>query len=110
MTPEEEEANFMQLIMRLQSTAWMMLGKVMNPMTGGIEKNLDAAKGAIDVLIMLKNKTSKNLSSTEQSFLDSTIQQLELNYIETIKKDDAKIIDSGDDEILSEEKKDTKNN
>ena len=84
------EAQFMQLIMSLQSSAWMMLGKVMNPLTGKIEKNLDGAKTSIDTLMMLKEKTKGNLSKTEEDFLSNALQQLQLNYIDESKKHEAK--------------------
>ena len=70
------EAQFMQLVMTLQSSAWMMLGKVTNPATGKIEKHLDAAKATIDTLMMLKEKTRGNLSKTEEDFLSNALQQL----------------------------------
>jgi hypothetical protein len=85
MKKEELEAQFMQLTLGLQSSAWLLLGKAMNPMTGKTEKNLDGAKATIDTLIMLKEKTKGNLSQTEEQVLSNTIQQLELNYIEEVK-------------------------
>lgn len=86
MKKEEIEAQFMQLVMGLQQSAWTLLGKAMHPITGKIEKNLDAAKATIDTLIMLKEKTKGNLSQTEEQFLSNSIQQLELNYIEEVKQ------------------------
>jgi len=79
---EKNEAIFMQLIMGLQSSAWMLLGKVANPMTGKVEKNLEAAKGTIDTLIMLKEKTKGNLTKVEEDYINNTINQLQLNYVE----------------------------
>ncbi len=76
------EAQFMQLVMGMQSSAWMMLGKTINPMTGTIEKNLEAAKSIIDTLLILKAKTKGNLSRTEDSFLSNAIQQLQINFVE----------------------------
>jgi len=81
------EAQFMQLVMSLQSSAWMMLGKTMHPLTGKIERNLDAAKSAIDTLIMLKAKTKGNLAKSEESFLSGAIQQLQINYVEELKNE-----------------------
>ena len=85
MNKEELKAQFMQMILGLQSSAWLLLGKTMNPITGKIEKNLDGAKATIDTLIMLKEKTKGNLSKTEEQVLSNTIQQLELNYVEETK-------------------------
>lgn len=80
-----QEALFMQLVVGLQSSGWMMLGKTPNPITGKIEKDLDAAKATIETLRMLKTKTRGNLSKTENDYLSNSIQQLQLNYVEESK-------------------------
>jgi len=79
---EKHEAMFMQLIMGLQSSAWMLLGKVANPVTGKVEKNIEGAKATIDTLMMLKEKTKGNLSKVEEDYINNTISQLQLNYVE----------------------------
>ena len=84
----KNEAIFMQLIMGLQSSAWMLMGKVANPVTGKVEKNLEAAKATIDTLIMLQEKTKSNLTKVEEDYLNNTISQLQLNYVE--EKGDSK--------------------
>ena len=84
----KNEAIFMQLIMGLQSSAWMLMGKVANPVTGKVEKNLEAAKATIDTLIMLQEKTKSNLTKVEEDYLNSTISQLQLHYVE--EKGDSK--------------------
>jgi len=82
---EENDGRFMQLVLGLQSSAWMLLGKVANPMTGKIEKNLDAAKATIDTLEVLKEKTKGNLSKNEEDILTQSLSQLQLNYVEEVK-------------------------
>ena len=77
---------FIQLVIGLQSTAWIALGKVENPRTKKIEKNLPLARESIDTLLMLKEKTKGNLNETEKGILEQPLQQLELKYIEEIKK------------------------
>lgn len=79
---EEYESMFMQLIMGLQGSAWMLLGKIANPLTGKIEKNLEAAKATIDTLMMLREKTKGNLTKLEEDYINNTITQLQLNYAE----------------------------
>jgi hypothetical protein len=83
---EEFDAIFMQLIIGLQSSAWMLLGKVANPITGKVEKNLESAKGTIDMLMMLQAKTKGNLTKVEEDYLSNTINQLQLNYVEESKE------------------------
>lgn len=99
------DALFMQLVMGLHGSAWMMLGKVMNPLTEKMEKNLDGAKAGIDTLMMLKDKTRGNLSKTEDEFLSNIIQQLQINYVEETKLE--KTVDS-EKKKTNEKEKDEK--
>lgn len=84
-TPEFNQ-NLIQLIWGIQSTAWMALGKQMNPMTGKEEVNLDLAKDSIDTLLMLKEKTKGNLTEAEKVFMDNSMADLELNFIDMKNK------------------------
>ncbi|MBD3164592.1 DUF1844 domain-containing protein [Candidatus Woesearchaeota archaeon] len=79
--------HFIQLVIGLQSTAWMAMGKQMNPQTGKQEVNLDLARDSIDTLLMLREKTKGNLTETEKGILENAMQDLELNFIETSKKE-----------------------
>lgn len=83
---ENFDAIFMQLIIGLQSSAWMLLGKVANPITGKVEKNLESARGTIDMLMMLQAKTKGNLTKLEEDYLSNTVNQLQLNYVEESKE------------------------
>ncbi len=76
-----KEFLFMQLVMQNQQIAMMSLGKMKNPVTNKMEKNLDYAKMAIDTLDMLKEKTSGNLSEYEDQFLTEAIKELKLIYV-----------------------------
>jgi hypothetical protein len=67
----------------------MQLGKLMNPMSGKIEKDLDGAQGTIDLLTMLRAKTEGNLSNDERSILDSSISSLQMNYVEEMRQSSA---------------------
>lgn len=89
MSKEKEEINlFIALVTSLASTCWMQLGKVPNPVTNKIEKELDNAKFTIDILRMLRDKTRGNLSDDEEKLLLSVITDLELNYADEVKKQD----------------------
>ena len=107
MEENEKEAILMQLVMGLQSSAWMLLGKVANPITGKLEKNLAAVKSTVDTLIMLKEKMQGNLSKVEEDYLDNTISQLQLNYVEeTNKKEEVK--EEPKEEVKEEPKEEKK--
>jgi hypothetical protein len=82
----ETNNEFLQLIMGLESSGWITLGKIANPMTGTLEKDLENAKHVIDTLIMLKEKTKGNLTKSEESILAGALQNLQLNYIEETGK------------------------
>ena len=78
---------FMQLILQNQQIAMMSMGKIKNPVTDRIERNLEHAKIYIDTLDMLLAKTKGNLSDYEEKFLTETIKELKLNYVEEADKD-----------------------
>jgi len=89
----EEEKNdipnyqFMSLVYSISQTAMMQLGKISNPLTGKVEKNIVQAKATIDMLEMLKEKTKGNLTKTEEKMLLTTLSNLYLNYSEEVNKE-----------------------
>lgn len=76
MTP-----TFMTIVQVFQYEGMVALGKMLNPGTNTITKNLDHARYVIDVLDVLADKTSGNLTSEEAQFLDATRSTLKLNYV-----------------------------
>jgi type III secretory pathway component EscR len=78
---------FMQLILQNQQIAMMSMGKIKNPVTDKIERNLEHAKIYIDTLDMLLTKTKGNLSEYEEKFLTETLKELKLNYVDEVDKD-----------------------
>ena len=86
-----DEANqnilFMQLIIQNQQIAMMAMGKIKNPVTDQIDRNLEHAKLYIDTLDMLQVKTKGNLSEYEEKFLVETIKELKLNYVDETDKE-----------------------
>ncbi len=81
-----KELLFIQLVMQNQQIAMMSLGKIKNPVTNETDKNIEYAKIAIDTLDMLKEKTSGNLSEYEEQFLNETLKELKLLYVEEYGK------------------------
>ena len=78
---------FMQLIIQNQQIAMMAMGKIKNPVTDKIDRNLEHAKLYIDTLDMLLVKTKGNLSEYEEKFLGETLKELKLNYVDEMDKD-----------------------
>lgn len=88
LTPEQkQQALFMQLVIMFQQAAWSHLGKVPNPMTNKIERDLEQARLSIDMIDMLKMRTQGNISSEETQMLEHVLRELRLNYIDELDKD-----------------------
>jgi hypothetical protein len=90
------EFMFIQYISTLTNSGMQFLGKIMNPLTGKMEKNLEAAQGIIELLSMLKEKTKGNLNDTEEKVISDGIANLQLNYADEVNR--------------AEEEKESKNN
>lgn len=84
---QQEQLLFMMLIQQHQQIAMMGLGKLQNPATQEMEKNLSSAKYAIDTLGMLKKYTKGNLSDEAAGYLEQTLTTLRLNYADEKKKE-----------------------
>ena len=88
---EKNQILFMHFVMSLSHAGMMQLGKVMNPVTNKIEKNLAEAKSTIDMLVMLREKTKNNLDKNEEQFLASSISSLQLNYVDEVEAEKQKL-------------------
>lgn len=83
---EKHQALFMQLVMMFHTLTMHQLGKMKNPLTDKLERDLAAAQGSIDMLDMLKEKTKGNLSPDEDRFLSTLLQEMKLNYVDEAAK------------------------
>ena len=77
---------FTQVVLMFQGAAWQHLGKVMNPATNKVERDLAQAKNTIDILGMLQAKTKGNLSDNERKFLEHALYELRMNYVDEANK------------------------
>ncbi len=77
---------FMGLVYSLTQSAFISLGKLPDPMTGNIDRNLPQASQTIDLLAALQEKTKGNLEEEEDKFLSRTISDLRLNYVDEVNK------------------------
>lgn len=94
---------FMQLVIQNQQIAMMAMGKIKNPVTDKIERNLEHAQVYIDSLDMLLAKTKGNLSEYEEKFLTETLKELKLNYVDEVDKDKKQVKDVKEEEEKSKE-------
>ncbi len=84
--PSRQAALFLQLLLGLQQSGMMALGKLMNPFSHKIETHLDTARDTIDTLSALEARTKGNLEPDEARLLTQVLTDLRLNYVEELKK------------------------
>ena len=79
----------MYLVGTFQSSAWIALGKIKNPMTEKSKVNIEQASFYIDLLDMMQEKMKGNLTDYEEQMLINTVSELKLNLIDekNISKD-----------------------
>lgn len=80
------ELDFSAFIFSLATTAQVGLGVIPNPQTNLQVRNLPAAKQMIDIIGMLKEKTTGNLTQDEQALVDSILYNLRMQYIKTLER------------------------
>jgi len=101
--PERKiDANFFQLVVSLQMAAMQQMGKIASPLSGKIERNLDQAGASIDMLAMLAEKTTGNLSVEEKDLIDRVLFELRMNFVDESKKENT---DTEKEDVEKEEEK-----
>jgi hypothetical protein len=85
---DRDEALFVNLVMIFKSAAMQQMGKVINPLTGKVERNLEQARFSIDTIAMLKDKTSGNVTADLEKLLDSVLLELRMNFVEETRVGD----------------------
>lgn len=82
-----EDQLFSQLLSVFYSSSMVALGKLKNPATDQIERNLEQAKLSIDILDLIKEKTKNNLTDSQKRTLDGLLTDLRLNFVDESNKD-----------------------
>ncbi len=83
---EMKDILFLSLIFNFQAAALQQMGKMVNPMTGKTERDMNAAKQSIDLLDCLDRKTRGNLSADEERAMQEILTNLRLNYVDEMKR------------------------
>ena len=83
---KKEDQLFVHLVNTFVQSAWISLGKVKNPVTDTLERNLEQATYYIDLLDMLQTKMKGNLSEWEEQYIIHSLSELKLNFIDEQKK------------------------
>jgi hypothetical protein len=74
------------LFMMLASSAVVALGHAPDPLTGQRQTDLVQAADAIELLVLLREKTEGNRSDEETRILDELIYDLQLRYVHVTKQ------------------------
>lgn len=82
----EPERSLVGLFMMLASSAAISLGDVPDPVTGQRHHDLAQAADAIDLLLLLRDKTEGNRSAEESQILDNLLYDLQLRYVNATKR------------------------
>jgi hypothetical protein len=84
--PSRQAALFVNLVLGLQQSGMIALGKLKNPFTQKVEIQLDAARDTIDTLAMIDAISKGNLDGDEARVLKQVLTDLRMNYLEEVKK------------------------
>lgn len=85
MSASRDAALFLQLVLGLQQSAMIALGKLVNPITRKVETDLETARATIDTLAALESRTRGNLEPDEERVLRHALADLRLNYVAEMK-------------------------
>lgn len=80
------ERSLVGLFMMLASSAVIALGDAPDPVTGQRQYDLAHAADAIDLLLLLREKTEGNRSAEESQVLDNLLYDLQLRYVSATRR------------------------
>ena len=78
----DDPTSFVNFLTTLASQAAAALGAMPNPATGQRTVDLETGKYWIEVLAMLKGKTTNNLHPKEQELFDGILGDLQMQYVQ----------------------------
>ena len=86
-----DPASFVNFLSTLATNAAAALGAVPHPATGQRTLDLDTGKFWIDVLAMLKEKTTGNLHEKEAKLLEGLLADLRMQYVTMVRATEEKL-------------------
>jgi len=72
--------------MSFASAAMISMGRVPEPATGTIHRDLATAQQNIDILTLLQEKTRGNLNADEERLMDQILYELRMSFVEAMKE------------------------
>ena len=73
--------NFTNFVLSLHTSALFHFGDFPDPASGKAQKDLPAAKQAIDMLDMINEKTKGNLNEQENNLIQGVLYELKMRYV-----------------------------
>jgi hypothetical protein len=83
---KDVDIHYFQLVLSLQAAAMQQMGKVANPMSGKVERDLTMARNSIDMLEMVERKSRGNLNDDERRLIEHVLYELRLNFVDEQNK------------------------
>lgn len=84
--PVSVEDMILSFIGILTRMGWEYMGLIANDVTGGIHKDMDQAKLAIDTVDLLFEKIKERLNQDDIRTIERTIDDLKINYITKLRE------------------------
>lgn len=85
MRPEEQTVDFSALVLGFSSAALYYMGMTPLPGKPSAEKNLPLAKQNIEIVALLGQKTTGNLTPDEAKLLEQVLTDLRMKFLEAAK-------------------------
>lgn len=87
-----------QLILSFHAGAMQQMGKIASPLSGKVERNIEAARMTIDTVAMLEKKMAGNLTEEEGKLVSHTLYELRMNFVDESGKPDEPADEAGSGE------------
>lgn len=89
----DDPASFVNFLSTLATNAVAALGAMPHPVTGQRTVDLETGKFWIDILVMLREKTSGNLHPKESQLLEGLLGDLQMQYVQMMRATEEKLKD-----------------
>lgn len=87
-SPASPDPLLVQLILSFHAGAMQQMGKIVSPLTGKVERNIEAARMSIDTVAMLEKKMAGNLTEEEAKLVSHALYELRMNFVDESGKPD----------------------
>jgi hypothetical protein len=84
--PPQDGPDLTGVFVMFASTALIHLGEAPDPMTGQSRIDLEQAREAIDILLLLRSKTESNRTEEESRLLEEILYDLHLRFVRATER------------------------